>query len=69
MKQQLTEIIDRIKNLQEFTITTDLPETFEFRGAVPYDTFIDGEKITLKIHALTLQEATDKAMQYLGEHS
>ena len=43
MKQQLTEIIDRIKNLQEFTITTDLPETFEFRGAVPYDTFIDGE--------------------------
>lgn len=66
---QLKDIIDRIKNLQEFSITTDLPETFEFRGTVPYDTFIDGEKITLKIHALTLEEATDKAMKYLGERS
>lgn len=66
---QVRDIIDRIKNLQEFSVTTDLPETFEFRGAVPYDTFIDGDKITLKIHAVTLEEATDKAMKYLGERS
>jgi hypothetical protein len=66
---QVKDIIDRIKNLQEFSVTTDLPETFEFRGAVPYDTVITGDKITLKIHAVTLEEATDKAMKYLGERS
>jgi len=66
---QVKDIIDRIKNLQEFSVTTDLPETFEFRGAVPYDTVINGDKITLKIHAVTLEEATDKAMKYLGEQS
>ena len=68
--KQFDKIMDRIKNLQEFTVTTDLPDTFEFRGAVPYDIYIDKDnKITLKIHAVTLEEATDKAMQYLGENS
>ena len=66
---QVKDIIERVKNLQEFSVTTDLPETFEFKGKVPYDIFIDGDKITLKIHAVTLEEATDKAMKYLGERS
>ena len=60
-----TNLINRAMNLQEFTVTTDLPENFRFTGKVPYDIVITDDKITLKIHAVNLQEATDRAMEYL----
>ena len=67
--EQANNLIFRAKNLQEFSVTVDLPENFRFNGKVPYDLLIDGDKITMKIHAVSLQEATDRALQYLEEHS
>ena len=49
--------MDRIKALQEFEVKTTLPEDFRFKGKVPfYMQIVDGEA-TIKVLALTLEEA------------
>lgn len=50
-------LINRAKNLQEFSIVTDVPEDFRFNGLVPFDLKIDNEVITAKVYGLTFDEA------------
>lgn len=49
--------MDRIKALQEFEVKTTLPEDFRFNGRVPFDMQIVGDEVTIKVLALTLEEA------------
>jgi len=49
--------MDRIKALQEFEVKTILPEDFRFKGKVPFDLQIVGDEATIKVLALTLEEA------------
>jgi hypothetical protein len=50
-------VMDRIKALQEFEVKTTLPEDFRFNGRVPFDMQIVGDEVTIKVLALTLEEA------------
>jgi hypothetical protein len=62
----VSEVIRRIKNLKKFEIVKDFPPEFEFRGPTPYDLKIKDGRITLKIFALTQEEAEQKAEKYLN---
>ena len=58
-------VMDRIKALQEFEVKTTLPEDFRFNCRVPFDMqIIDGEA-TIKVLALTLDEAMMRVDSFL----
>ena len=69
MPKTIKSMLDRIKNLSEFEITTDLPDGFAFNGAVPFDTKIKGNKATFTLLALNAKEAAEKVNQYLSENT
>jgi hypothetical protein len=52
-----TDVINRVRNLKEFTVVTDLPEEFYINGVVPFDMRVDHKEIT----ALILAESFDEA--------
>jgi hypothetical protein len=58
--------IDRIMNLKTYEITADVPDTLEFRGAIMYDVIIREDKITMKIPAISYEEALEKSKEFLG---
>ena len=58
-------VMDRIKSLQEFEVKTTLPEGFRFNGKIPFDMqIVDGEA-TIKVLALTLDEAMMRVDSFL----
>lgn len=50
-------LINRAKNLQEFSVTTDVPDNFRFNGLIPFDMKIDDNVITAKVYGLDFDEA------------
>lgn len=50
-------LISRAKNLQEFTVTTDVPENFRFNGVIPFDMEIKDGEILAKVFAVDFNEA------------
>ena len=46
-------LINRAKNLQEFTVTTKLTGKLRFKGEVPFDMTIKGNVLTAKSTRLT----------------
>jgi len=52
-----TALINRAKNMQEFTVTTEVPEDFRFNGIVPFDINIVDDEIRAKVFAETFDEA------------
>ena len=58
-------VMDRIKALQEFEVKTTLPEDFRFNGRVPFDMQIVGDEVTIKVLALTLEEAMMRVVLFL----
>ena len=56
-----TDVINRIRNLQEFTVVTELPEEFYINGVVPFDMRVDHKEIT----AIVLAESFDEAANLL----
>lgn len=52
-----TALINRAKNMQEFTVTTEVPEDFKFNGVVPFDINIVDDEIRAKVFAETFDEA------------
>ena len=58
-------VMDRIKALQEFEVKTTLPEDFRFNGRVPFDMQIVGDEVTIKVLALTLEEAMMRVDSFL----
>jgi hypothetical protein len=60
-----SNVIDRVMNLKEFTVTTKRPEELYFDGIVPFDLAIQGDVITAVILAESLKEATERLHQFL----
>jgi hypothetical protein len=60
-----TNLIFRAKNLQEFTVTTELPEGFAFRGVVPFDIQITGTMLEARIWAIDFDEAVQRLDEFL----
>jgi len=60
------QVIDRIKNLKEFVVVLDLPETFEFHGQIPFHMTIEEGVVTVKCYAETMAEARTRVFEYFG---
>jgi hypothetical protein len=60
-----TNLIFRAKNLQEFTVTTELPDDFGFHGVIPFDMQITGSILEAKVWAVDFNEAVDRLNEFL----
>ena len=58
-------LIFRAKNLQEFVVTTDVPEDFRFNGVVPFDIEIKENEIAAKVYAVDFNEAVTTLDKWL----
>ena len=58
-------LIFRAKNLQEFTVTTDVPEDFCFNGVIPFDMTIEDRVIYAKVFAVDFNEAVERLNDFL----
>ena len=59
-------VMDRIKNLKLFEVMVDVPEGFQFYGAVPFDMSITGGKAFVKVVAVDIKEAVDRVNEYFS---
>ena len=59
-------LIFRAKNLQEFVVTTEVPEDFRFNGVVPFDMSIVDNQIEAKVWAIDFNEAAKRLDDFLG---
>ncbi len=60
-----TNLIFRAKNLNEFTVTTELPDDFKFNGVIPFDMQITGSILEAKVWAVDFDEAVARLDQFL----
>ena len=58
-------LIFRAKNLQEFTVTTELPDDFAFRGVIPFDIQITGSILEARVWAVDFDEAVHRLNEFL----
>ena len=59
-------LIFRAKNLNEFTVTTEVPEDFRFNGEIPFDMQIQDNIIYAKVWAIDFDEAAKRLDEFLG---
>jgi hypothetical protein len=64
-KEICDHFINRAKKLNEFTITTDVPEDFRFNGLVPFDMTIQDNVITAKVWGIDFDEAVSRFNEYM----
>jgi hypothetical protein len=64
-KDIMDHFINRAKNLQEFEVTTRVPEDFRFNGVVPFDLRIEDDTIYATVWALEFDEAAKKLDDWL----
>lgn len=60
------DLIFRAKNLNEFTVTTEVPDDFRFNGEIPFDMQIKDSIITAKVWAVDFDEAAKRLDDFLG---
>jgi hypothetical protein len=58
-------LIFRAKNLQEFVVTTDVPEDFRFNGTIPFDMEIKENVIYAKVYGVDFDEAVHRFNDWL----
>jgi len=58
-------LIFRAKHLQEFIVTTEVPEEFRFNGVVPFDMQIVDNQIEAKVWAVDFNEAAHRLNEFL----
>jgi CRISPR/Cas system-associated protein Cas10 (large subunit of type III CRISPR-Cas system) len=58
-------LINRAKNLQEFTVEVEVPEDFRFNGLIPFDMTINEGMISAKVFALDFDEAVKRLDDFL----
>ena len=58
-------LISRARNLQEFTVTTDVPEDFRFNGVIPFDIEIKENVIYAKVFGVDFNEAVDRLNDWI----
>jgi hypothetical protein len=59
-------VIDRLMNLQEFTISVPVEENWMPNGRVPFDISIKNGTATVTVPALTEAEARSKIIAYFN---
>lgn len=64
-KEIADHFINRAKLLNEFTVTTDMPEVFKFNGLVPFDLKITEDQLEAKVWAVDFEEAVQRLNDYL----
>jgi len=64
-KDMVDALIHRAKNLNEYTVTTDVPDNFRFNGVVPFNMSITDGIIYAQVWALDFNEAVKTFDQYL----
>ena len=60
-----TNLINRAKNLQEFVVTTDVPDDFRFNGIIPFDMEIKENIIYAKVFGIDFDEAVARLDSWL----
>jgi hypothetical protein len=60
-----TNLIFRAKNLQEFIVTTEVPNGVRFNGVVPFDINITGTMLEARVWAVDFDEAVDRLNKFL----
>jgi hypothetical protein len=60
------DLIFRARNLNEFTVTTEVPDEFRFNGEIPFDMEIKDSIITAKVWAVDFDEAAKRLDDFLG---
>ncbi len=60
-----TNLIFRAKNLQEFTVTTEVPNGVRFNGVVPFDINITGTMLEARVWAVDFNAAVDRLNEFL----
>jgi hypothetical protein len=66
-KIDINAVINRMKNLRQFTVEVDLPEDFQLHGIMPFDIKIRKNKGWFKVYALTLEEAQQKVDEFIKQ--
>lgn len=61
----VAQFINRVKNLEEFTVITEVPDDFRFNGLVPYDITISKGYINAKVLAINFDEAVTRFNEFL----
>lgn len=64
MTVDVVKLLDRIKHLEEFEVTLDMPEEFMFEGIIPWNMKIVDGTVTVKILALSQNEADSIVYEY-----
>lgn len=65
----IEEIMQRIKNLNEFEVTKNIPEDFAFNGVIPFDIKIQGNVGKFKVIAVDIDEAEQKVTKYIKDNT
>jgi hypothetical protein len=58
-------LINRAKHLNEFVVTTDVPEDFRFNGEIPFDIQIKENVIYAKVWGIDFDEAVSRLNEWL----
>jgi hypothetical protein len=61
----VAQFINRMKTLEEFTVTTEVPEDFRFNGVIPYDINISNGYINAKVWAISFDEAVTRFNEFM----
>ena len=64
-KEIFDHFINRAKHLQEFEVTTRVPDDFRFNGTIPFDMRIEEDTIYAKVWAVEFDEAAKKLDDWL----
>ena len=58
-------LINRAKNLQEFTVEVELTEPLRMNGVIPFDISIKDEVLTARVYAMDFDEAVNIVSTYI----
>lgn len=59
--------INRAKLLNEFIVTTEVPDDFRFNGPIPFDMTIEDNIIYAKVWAINFDEACERLNHYMEQ--
>jgi len=58
-------LIFRARNLQEFVVTTEVPNGVRFNGVIPFDLNITGTMLEARVWAVDFDEAVHRLNEFL----
>lgn len=64
--KEANDIIGRVKLLHEYEVTVKINSTMMFNGRVPYDVHIEGDEATIRVLAVSHEEANQKATEFIN---